>query len=193
MGKACSLDLRERICAYVARGHSARAAGRVFGVSAATAVRFAAKPQGRPPGRFGKLVPPLDFPVDIVRAEPDITLKELAAALSGTEGVQVQLSSLHLSSLHRALKRAGLSYKKGLIAAERDRPARRLARREWVMRRQPRMRREPNRLVFIDETAVKTNLTRLRGRAPVGERLYGVAPFGKWGTQTFIAGLTQTH
>ena len=61
------------------------------------------------------------------------------------------------------------------------------------MRRQPRMRREPHRLVFIDETAVKTNLTRLRDRAPVGERLYGVAPFGKWGTQTFIAGLTQTH
>ena len=45
--------------------------------------------------------------------------------------------------------------------------------------------------VFIDETAVKTNLTRLRSRAPVGERLHGTAPFGKWGTQTFIAGLTQ--
>jgi transposase len=52
------------------------------------------------------------------------------------------------------------------------------------------MRRAPHRLVFIDETAVKTNLTRLRGRAPVGERLYGAAPFGKWRTQTFIAGLT---
>ena len=35
MGKACSLDLRERICAYIGRGHSARAAGRLFGVSAA--------------------------------------------------------------------------------------------------------------------------------------------------------------
>lgn len=53
------------------------------------------------------------------------------------------------------------------------------------------MRQEPHRLVFIAETAVKTNLTRLRGRTPVGERLYGTAPFGKWGTQTFIAGLTQ--
>lgn len=53
------------------------------------------------------------------------------------------------------------------------------------------MRLAPHRLVFIDETAVKTNLTRLWGRAPVGERLYGTAPFGKWGTQTFIAGLTQ--
>lgn len=52
------------------------------------------------------------------------------------------------------------------------------------------MRAEPHRLVFIDETSVKTNLTRLRGRAPVGERLFGAAPFGKWRTQTFIAGLT---
>jgi len=46
------------------------------------------------------------------------------------------------------------------------------------------MRQELHRLVFIDETAVKTNLTRLRGRAPVGERLYSTAPFGKWGTQS---------
>ena len=117
MGKAYSLDLRGRICGYVARGHSARAAGRVFGVSAATAVRFAAehresgriaaKPQGRPPGQFGKLAPHIDFLLDVVRAEPDITLKELAAALSETGGVQV-----HLSSLHRALDRAGFSYKK---------------------------------------------------------------------------------
>ena len=52
------------------------------------------------------------------------------------------------------------------------------------------MRGQPHRLVFLDETAVKTNLTRLRGRAPLGERLYGAAPFGKWRTQTFIAGLT---
>lgn len=66
----------------------------------------------------------------------------------------------------------------------------RAARRLWITRRQARMRAEPHRLVFLDETSVKTNLTRLRGRAPVGARLYGAAPFGKWRTQTFIAGLT---
>ncbi|OIQ74169.1 hypothetical protein GALL_441850 [mine drainage metagenome] len=33
-------------------------------------------------------------------------------------------------------------------------------------------------------------MTRLRGRSKVGERLFGIAPFGKWQTQTFIAGLT---
>jgi len=45
------------------------------------------------------------------------------------------------------------------------------------------------RLVFIDETATTTKMTRLRGRAPHGQRLQGRAPFGHWKTQTFIAGL----
>jgi transposase len=76
------------------------------------------------------------------------------------------------------------------VAQERDRPDVRAARHLWVIQRQARMRAEPHRLVFLDETSVKTNLTRLRGRALVGERLYGTAPFGKWRTQTFIAGLT---
>jgi len=51
------------------------------------------------------------------------------------------------------------------------------------------MRRRPGRLVFIDETSVNTKMTRLRGRARRGTRLKARAPFGKWGTQTFIAGL----
>ena len=45
-------------------------------------------------------------------------------------------------------------------------------------------------MVFIDETSVKTNMTRLRGRSKCGTRLNASAPFGAWGTQTFIAGLT---
>lgn len=43
--------------------------------------------------------------------------------------------------------------------------------------------------MFIDETSVKTNMTPLRGRSLKGERLVADAPFGKWNTQTFIAGL----
>jgi transposase len=62
-------------------------------------------------------------------------------------------------------------------------------RREWINERQPAMRREPGRLVFIDETSVNTKMARLRGRARKGKRLKASAPFGKWGTQTFIAGL----
>ncbi len=51
------------------------------------------------------------------------------------------------------------------------------------------MRKEPGRLVFVDETSVKTNMCRSRGRSLRGERLKADAPFGKWRTQTFIAGL----
>lgn len=59
----------------------------------------------------------------------------------------------------------------------------------WITRRQPLMRLEPHRLVFIDETAINTKMVRLRGRSPCGERLPATAPFGHWRTQSFIAGL----
>lgn len=57
------------------------------------------------------------------------------------------------------------------------------------MRRQPHMRQQTNRLVFLDETGTTTKMTRLRGRARRGVRLKATAPFGHWTTQTFIAGL----
>ena len=47
----------------------------------------------------------------------------------------------------------------------------------------------PQHLVFIDETGAKTNMTRLRGRSPSGQRLYASAPLGCWTTSTFVAGL----
>lgn len=65
----------------------------------------------------------------------------------------------------------------------------RTARLRWRLDRQPRMRDEPHRLIFLDETATTTKMTRLRGRARQGQRLKARAPFGHWKTQTFIAGL----
>ena len=62
-------------------------------------------------------------------------------------------------------------------------------RRLWRDKRQPRMRLQPHRLVFIDETSVTTKMTRLRGRSRKGQRLKADAPFGHWGTQTFMAAL----
>jgi len=43
--------------------------------------------------------------------------------------------------------------------------------------------------VFLDETAVSTNLVRLRGRAPRGVRVIGTVPLGSWETITFVAAL----
>ena len=43
--------------------------------------------------------------------------------------------------------------------------------------------------VFLDETAATTNMTRLRGWSPRGERLVDAAPHGHWRTSTFLAGV----
>ena len=75
------------------------------------------------------------------------------------------------------------------MASECARKDVREERRIWITKRQPRMCLEPSRLVFIDETSVNTKMTPLRGRSLKGERLHADAPFGHWGTQTFIAGL----
>ena len=45
------------------------------------------------------------------------------------------------------------------------------------------------RFVFLDETGAATNMTRLRGWGPRGERLVDAAPHGHWRTTTFLAGL----
>ena len=47
-------------------------------------------------------------------------------------------------------------------------------------------------MIFIDETWAKTNMTRLRGRAPRGERLVDKTPHGHWKTTTLIAALGVT-
>jgi transposase len=44
-------------------------------------------------------------------------------------------------------------------------------------------------LVFIDETWVKTNMTRTHGRCPRGQRLVAKVPYGHWKTLTFVAAL----
>lgn len=47
----------------------------------------------------------------------------------------------------------------------------------------------PERLVFIDETWAKTNMTATHGYAPRGERLLAAAPHGHWHTTTFVGAL----
>jgi transposase len=43
--------------------------------------------------------------------------------------------------------------------------------------------------VFLDETGLNTKMTRLHGRAGVGERCLASVPHGHWNTSTFIASL----
>jgi transposase len=48
---------------------------------------------------------------------------------------------------------------------------------------------DPTRLVFIDETWAKTNMTRTHGRCTRGRRLVASVPHGRWRTLTFLAAL----
>lgn len=43
--------------------------------------------------------------------------------------------------------------------------------------------------MFIDETWIKTNMTRMRGWGPVSERLVAKVPHGHWKTLTLVAAL----
>ena len=116
MGKPLSIDLRERVLAFVEAGRSRRAAARHFHVSASFAVKLMARAgvtgtieparQGRPPGQ-GKLAPFASFLGTRVDAEPDITMPELAEVLFEAHGVNVTPAALS-----RFLIRAGYSYKK---------------------------------------------------------------------------------
>src|SRR6201989_1058417 len=116
MGKAYSIDLRERVQADIASGQSRRAGARPYDVRASFAVKLAGRVwrtgsveparQGRPPGR-GKLAPYLTALLEWVGAEPDITMPELAAKLKAEKDV-----TAHPASLSRVLLKAGQSFKK---------------------------------------------------------------------------------
>jgi transposase len=80
----------------------------------------------------------------------------------------------------------GCGSKKTLFAIEQARSD--VARRRRLWRSwQPGL--DPRRLVFIDETWIKTSMVPLRGWGPKGARLRGFAPQGHWRTLTFLGAL----
>jgi transposase len=71
-------------------------------------------------------------------------------------------------------------------AAERDRPDVAAARAEWAA---GQAGLDPERLVFVDETWVKSNMTPAYGWGPTSERVVEAVPAGHWKTTTFVAAL----
>src|SRR5438034_8115142 len=76
--------------------------------------------------------------------------------------------------------------KKSLHASEQDRPDVARRRLQW---KKYQGRLDPRRLVFIDETWAKTNMTRRHGRSLRGRRLVAKVPHRRWRTLTFLAAL----
>src|SRR6202453_1603415 len=164
MPKPYSIDLRERVVSYVEAGHSRRAAAAHFSVSPSFVInlmrafgeRGGVAPKALGGWRHSKLDPHRVFILRRVAEKDDITMPELAAELLAASGVKADPASLS-----HWLIRNGLSFKKkSLQASECDRPDVRQAREAWKAERQPRMRTEPHRLVFLDETGTNTKMTR---------------------------------
>jgi transposase len=117
MGKSLSLDLRQRVLAFIEEGHSRRHAAAVFRVSISSAIRIADRyrrtgdvapmPQGRPRGG-GKLEAYRAFVTSRVDAAPDITMPELAEALWAAHQVRAAPAVLSRFLKHRL----GYTYKK---------------------------------------------------------------------------------
>jgi transposase len=80
----------------------------------------------------------------------------------------------------------GCGSKKTLFALEQARADVARRRQRWRARQG---RLDPAKLVFIDETWIKTNMAPLRGWGPKGKRLRGFAPHGHWRTLTFLGAL----
>src|SRR3954452_12935345 len=76
--------------------------------------------------------------------------------------------------------------KKSLHASEQDRADTARRRERW---KTYQGRLEAKRLVFIDETWAKTNMTRRQGRCARGTRLVARVPQAHWRTLTFLAAL----
>src|SRR5271155_2141014 len=189
MGKPYSEDLRERVVAAIEAGHTRVKVAEFYNMALSTVGGFIKRKRETgsvSPDKFGgyktfALEPHTALVKELVAEQPDRTLAELQARL---EKEKVKVSQ---SGISRFLHHLKLTFKKKSIhAAEQDRPDVAAARKAL---RKEQLTLDPKNLVFIDETAATTKMTRLYGRAPQGKRLGDKVPNGHWKTTTFICGL----
>ena len=191
MARPYSLDLRERVVSQLERGLSCRQVARLNDIAPSTAVKWhgrmreAGSPASKPMGgeRPYLLAGEREWLLARLRKKPGPDVARAAGRIGRAR---------HGGSLRHALAlseaRGRQLQKKTVLACEQDRPdvARR---RRWWHRLQPRL--APERLVFIDETSTKTNMTRTHGWWRRGEPLKAKVPHGHWRTTTFLAALAQ--
>jgi len=117
MAKAYSLDLRERVVAFINAGHSRRKAAEQFSISHSSAIRWAARagkegsPAAKPMGgkRRDVLETQRDWLLGQVKKHPDLTLGALLCQLDH-RGCKVCCNTLW-----RFLRAEGISFKKNAV------------------------------------------------------------------------------
>src|SRR5215472_13469863 len=163
MARPYSQDLRDRVIRSVAGGRTCRATAALFGVSVASVVKWsqrwrasgsaAAKQMGG--WRQLRLQREREWLLARIAAKPDLTLRALVAELAerGTPA--------SYGAVWRFFKHEGITFKKTLHASEQDRADIARRRTRWKAHQGPL---DPKRLVFMDETWTKTNMTGRHGR-----------------------------
>ena len=191
-GMAYSQDLRDRVLAYSDAGEPVGeiAAALCVSISYVSKVLSRRAQTGERSARPQRchVQPKLAGLHDAIQAEvkarPDATLAELRLWLAQTHEVTASNGLMH-----DTLRKLGLTLKKKTLhAAEQERPDVAAARAAW---RQSQAGLRPGRLIFLDETSVKTNMVRTHGWAPMGERLVASVPHGHRKTSSFIGCLTE--
>ena len=188
MVRPYSMDLRERVVSAVLAGERCRAVAARYEVAVSSVVKWSQRYRRTgsvAPDKMGGyrrrvLEPHRDFIVERINQEPHLTLHRLRDELAA-RGVAVSHNTVWLF-----LRREGLRFKKTLFALEQARVDVARHRKRW---KNWQARLDPEHLVFIDETWIRTNMAPLRGWGPKGERVRGFAPHGRWRTLTFVGAL----
>lgn len=122
-----------------------------------------------------------DFIVGMIKEAKDVTLNGMVLPWLKTR----QFALAAVLSMSGCASAVGLS-KKTAHALEQERPDLLKRRQDWF---EGQLDLDPARLVFIDETGLRTKMSRLRGQSLCGERCRSAVPHGHWKTTTFTGAL----
>ncbi len=186
--KFYSEDIRERALARAGAGETVRSIAEALQISPSCVTKWKnlrRETGGLSPGKIGGHKKPVlsganaDWLRKRIRSGP-FTLRKLTRELAA------RAIKTDVRAVWTFVHAEGLSFKKTIRPTEQDRPDIARKRIRWKAHQG---RIDASRLVFIDETWIKTNMAPLRGWGPSGQRLEASAPFGHWKTMTFIAAL----
>ena len=138
--------------------------------------RLEARERGRRPSVFSNSE--REELIELINNRVDITLEEIRSHFA---------KNCSLAAIHKLIKKLGFTFKKKTLkASELEREDIVQARSEWG---EFQNNTDSNRLVFLDETGAKTNMTRRYGRSMKGKRCYDLSPAGHWKSVTILSAI----
>ena len=180
MPRPCSDDLRMNAVKKVMAGESCRSVAKQLRVAASSVIKWVRRhsdTESVRPSRMGsrrrpKLAGHRFWILERINACPAVTLAGLQDWIGG-RGVAASVASVW-----RFLKSCNITRKKLTpVADERDCPDAERCREQW---KSFQSLADPRKLVFIDGTWMKTNMSPTHGWGLKGQRVHGSAPFGHW-------------